>query len=1764
MTIGEGVTMVRYANSNTNQGLLGGNAPAVHIIAGWCQYNERQLPRNNSEIIIKSGTYARIIGGGSPGTSSGQGQTTSHDFMGSSKEDSFNVTITIDIENSTTSGYDYDVNLLTGGSAAGNNYSNVTQNIVSGSVGRLIGGSIGDSQTRPRNWNYPENTYLGTSTINVTGGSIAELYGGCLGRNMGVVGSPNATGNTCDSYYYGTITINISGGEITDNIYGAGAGGVTGYSENSSDDYKSYGEEFDTSVTINITGGTIRGNIYGGGYGYTEYLNANVTASDGGSLYGDSYINISGSPIIEGDIYGAGCGYNYSSRPNLAQMEGTSTINISGTPTISGTIFGAGAGVSGFTEMAKLIGTSNIDISADLDVGVYGGGNIARTEGNTYIDINTGTHTEAIYGGGNLGKIEGDSLVNINGGIQETVYGGGNQAEVENSTVNIVGGTNNNVFAGGNQAKVTTTTTNITGGDSTNVYGGGNRADVETTTIYLNGGNVTTIYGGSNQTGTVNSANVEVAGGTAETIYGGNNIGGTTEDAIVTINGGSITSAVYGGGNQVDTNKTTVYLQASQNQIPNVFGGGNSAGVPETYIYGEGAQAQNVFGGSNTTGTVTTSNIQINSGTYGNIYGGNNQGGETITSNVLINGGTIQNVYGGNNLGGTCETTNVTINDGNTTDVYGGGNQAVTNVTNVNINGPVERYVYGGGNQAGVNTNTNVNLINATVGDNVYGGGNEGTVTGNTYVNVKDSSLRNSLYAGGNGTSAVVYGNTNLVMEGTLNDVTNNVFGGGNQAPTGTEENHSSSTVNIVGGTIGGNVYGGANTSVVYGTASVNIGYDAVGDDSLEIGDIHIVGTIFGGGEANAEGDEEYDFSFISVTDGINIVIDGNNHENFSMTGSIFGSGNASSTSGQSYITIRNYGTNDNPQYNISLQRANLVTIINSAISLSGATDRTNEYSSTYYSISRVDEVKLKNSSTLYLENGANLLTKLSSVVDENGTEVKGTVTIDPDTGETTKNVDNRIYMLEGSNLNVATNEQVSTYGEVYGMFFFGLFSGANNPSTSTGFYNYEYENGDTITNEGTFSYNSYVLGRHLENHDITVDGFYTNYNEDGIIKVDYITPTPENDEYYIWTAGEPMDITIFELSLTASKYTTFGTYELLLQGFSTANVQYIVTGFSSSLESDVSLVEPDEINNVESDEEKANNVYGLSMEAGNTGWETVGSTSFLTEDGGSYIGTSTYNKDNSTYSPTLNFCLYHSQNITEERDLGSVTIRLQVLTPTEGTDYDVSWIDIKISMSSRLYQDDFYEGAITPGQKFDLFTSTDTTISSKSDFSTYFSHTFSIDQMPEDERDEYDYYDNFFDYKRVLISTDANGNPTCFPENTKITMLDLVTDKYYYYVVTADDVAQNKYLFELADFIQMGTTNGIYDEKEESKNYYVESQDLYFENFIFQVDFADTDMTENITNNSLLLELRTDNDQTLIGVIGIQRDIMKYSVYTGNDGTIELEATLDPTTIYLGQQADLDISTKFIQTAVDGKRVYDTQYFDKKLGIKISVYDLDGNRLSVDSLLGVNFELDGQKYYPRFDGTTRINIADKVTDVLARLKINTEDNTTWATGDYKIVIESFGSSDGIYYGLTASDSIELDIRIINSSYGLKVITSDESKIVDKETGTIEGGSNLLLSTVQYSSSLADPNITVSLYRRTYNDVYDMEYEQVDLQDYVSNALTITDKEKEYLAFNSPISSQNYLLNLKSDLMTGTYKLVFKLYDGDVYVGEAYEYIVIK
>ena len=114
------------------------------------------------------------------------------------------------------------------------------------------------------------------------------------------------------------------------------------------------------------------------------------------------------------------------------------------------------------------------------------------------------------------------------------------------------------------------------------------------------------------------------------------------------------------------------------------------------------------------------------------------------------------------------------------------------------------------------------------------------------------------------------------------------------------------------------------------------------------------------------------------------------------------------------------------------------------------------------------------------------------------------------------------------------------------------------------------------------------------------------------------------------------------------------------------------------------------------------------------------------------------------------------------------------------------------------------------------------------------------------------------------------------------------------------------------------------------------------------------------------------------------------------------------------------------------------------------------------------------------------------------------------------------------------------------------------------ETAINENGSNTLVNVVKYSSQLENPNIAVSLYRRDYANEYSQNYILVDLQDYISDMLITTGREKEYVMSTTPMSTTTNYYTFKPNLITGTYKLVFKLYDGDTYVGEAFDYIIIK
>ena len=1919
--------------------------------------------------------------------------------------------IDLDVKSGTygSNHYDYTTGIYVGGRYGGNHYGTRSATIEGGIIYNINGGPLSDSS---------QSSIIDT-IINIQGGSIDMVYGGAgllatygsklitltggtinysvFGGSNGYAGSDGDGTINGSTYIYtgGDTTIGSSTNVSNNNtLWNAEAGSIFGIG-NGNSNYASIGTCNNSNIIIN--GGTINRNIYGGGnYGATGISSSSSTTT--------SNINIVDGQI-NGSVYGAGNNNGAGS----SSISSNININMTG-GSISGSVFG------GAHNLGTVYGSTNLNINAgNIDSDIYGGGEGGYTSSNnqgTFISKNTnvsiGTSTTSpsisgdIYGGSAYGTVNANSIsatsnnntttVNIiNGNITGSIYGGSKGSTTftpyikGNILVNINGGVSSNIYGGCNQNGNLSgsSTINLNGGLVGNVYGGGKNVGLNTTNINLKGSTISDMFGGSNLSGNVQNTNITTTSGKVNNIYGGNNLGGVVSNTNVIINGGYIYQDIYGGGNASNSTTTNIDLKTSSNTINNVYGGGKNADATTTNLTIEGVTATNIYGGSNLTGTINNSYINMNSGTITNIYGGNNQGGTTTTTNLTSNGGTttsiygggnatstatsnltvnagtitnayaggddgkvdntnfnilggtienafgagnnagadttniqatqgkvtslygganqsgdvttstintksnnetiptgvsfnvtsdvkavtwesttystvatlhcivsnnsgstlnkwnvfinvpnsiifsnysnsniastngyysideinryyginsinngstysfdftiltntpvsefgiskglatrdilmINNLYGGNNQGGVTSTTNLLVHSGIINNLYGGGRQTNVDDTNVDIYAGTIGNVYGGGDTANVNHSTNVNMTGGLISTNFYGGGNAGEVLENTNVYVSSGTITCSLYAGGNGTTATVYGNTNITISG--NTIVGykgakapnygSVFGGGKAATTGTQSsNASKAIVNIAGGYMYGNIYGGANTAAVYGQTEVNIGkYVNITDDVVK-GDITILGTIFGGGEANAAGSENYDYSFISVTNGINVNIDGDTYNNLNLSGSIFGSGDASSTSGVSTINIKNYGTYSNPEDNISIQRTNNLIIDNSNIHLTGATDRTNEYSDTLFTLSIIDELDLKNNSTLYLENGANLLKSFKSMDSSGNLE---TVNIDDANKKTTTNVNNRLYMLINKNLNIATNESVTSYGTVYGMTFFGSFQKNSDGSLNKGIYDANYKYGDALSWSDLPDLGAYILGLHKSNHNYNADGFYTNYidattttNKQAVIK-----PSPDDVNYYMWIIGDiPAE---YEINLTASKYSTLGTVNLPMRDFAKPNTTFNVIKFDSTgLADGITLTNESNVPRIASSTWSADRNMALVMENSSSGWLNDAKTSFINDATPNVVGDKAYIGENTSNIPNLSFYLYHSKNLSTNGNMGSVKITLLAVTKIDDLTNETKRVVITVNLSRALYTTNDYEGSITPGRKYSLFNSSNTNITNNSSLSAYFSM--------------YDSTGNIYQsgYHRSLVSSYV------LPLNTKITMIDMSNSNpiYYYHVINSTDVtnAQNELAkntdncsYNLSLFELMGTQNSnqYYDDSSGNTKYYHDNASS--EEFIFIFDFENANINSDLINKSLLMELRNSSNATVKSVLSAEYANMKYSIYTNNDTKINTASTIDKTNIYAGQTAKINLTTTYNSTNVSGSSdiIQDTKYYDSKMGVKISLLDSNNNIVSGTSLMGLYYDIDGVQYHPNMDGTVRIKIADKVGNCLTRINLVTN-NATMATGDYKIHIETFGSPDGIYFGLVPSSSSDINVKFINQNYGLDIKATDDSQIIDHITGYNLNKNNSLSFNINYNSTLTNPHIDMKLYRRSYETIYDNNYDLVDLKDYVSSALFATSKEKEYLVVSNPNDTTTLGLPLKSNLKTGTYKLEFILYDGDTVIDSINKYIIIK
>ncbi len=117
---------------------------------------------------------------------------------------------------------------------------------------------------------------------------------------------------------------------------------------------------------------------------------------------------------------------------------------------------------------------------------------------------------------------------------------------------------------------------------------------------------------------------------------------------------------------------------------------------------------------------------------------------------------------------------------------------------------------------------------------------------------------------------------------------------------------------------------------------------------------------------------------------------------------------------------------------------------------------------------------------------------------------------------------------------------------------------------------------------------------------------------------------------------------------------------------------------------------------------------------------------------------------------------------------------------------------------------------------------------------------------------------------------------------------------------------------------------------------------------------------------------------------------------------------------------------------------------------------------------------------------------------------------------------------------------------------------------INKDTGKNENDSNSIGYTIKYNSGLQDPNIRFQLYRRNYATIDDTTYSLVDAADYFTDELTSTSNTNEYLISDDPEDEFDITFTTGTNLMSGTYKMVFILYDDTSAIGTVEKYFIIK
>ena len=832
--------------------------------------------------VLKGSSTVEIIGGtiGADWGETPPAEMTGRVFGGGLGQATLvngSVTVNIGLRTGTSPDYSYSGTGIIwgdvyGGSAKGkvNTTDGSTQtsgaitnvNLYGGTLhGDLYGGGLGDNTA---NAEIAANVY-GPVAVTVESGTARNVFG-CNNK----YGTPKSTVEVVINGTAATI-VNGETGAKTYALQGVyGGGNLAHFDPTTPGNYP--------TVTVSGCATSIKDVFGGGNAAAVPYTNVTINGGDIDRVF-------AGGNGESGTA--ANVGYKNSADTPSSDSYGVGTANA----TIKGGTINKVFGGSNSKGSVRVSGTLTInkDSSCDMKIGeVYGGGNlapgaassitigctgalVAGENGHAAHPENIGTTLEgigALYGGANQANVSGNISLTINSGIIANVFGGNNTSGAISGTITV------NVEKTGES--------NTCGWYLGNVYGGGNLATYSAPqgtpnypAVNIKNGTVSgSVYGGGK--GDPADATKGVVTGNPQVTIGDNS--SNTTYAVVSGN-------VYGGGDAaaVTGNTSVIYNDShASSTVVNLFGGGNAAGVSGTssVTLTNGVVTAGVYGGCNASGSVGDVTIALNGGTVGVngtttdvVYGGGYGHGTSTTGDIgiTLNGTTVYgNLYGGSALGavgasGKTTTLNISSNTLHGTIFGGGMGSGSSDDTRATTNGNVE-----------INYNTaNTNLT----GLGLYGGANvNGTVAGNIVVNVNANvgaaevgtsgdpgyvaEQRINIFGGGYGEHTSTSGNVTVNVGDDTNSTAPVIYGDvyGGSALGQVNASASTTTVNILSGTLHGNTYGGGlgeagagnvTKGQVNGNVIVNIGATDGAATPTYSGFATIDGSVYGCNNTN-------------------------------------------------------------------------------------------------------------------------------------------------------------------------------------------------------------------------------------------------------------------------------------------------------------------------------------------------------------------------------------------------------------------------------------------------------------------------------------------------------------------------------------------------------------------------------------------------------------------------------------------------------------------------------------------------------------------------------------------------------------------------------------------------------------------------------------------------------------------------------------------------------------------------------------------------